>query len=134
RLDVLGRQRCAVVELDALAQRELPGRLVDVLPRGGQARLQAQRIVPAGERIIEVVEVVHGQDLRAPARIHRRGLGGLRDRDLDLSVRGRRERGEQRDGDHEARHWAPLTIGLPSLLGSPHYCARFTFWWFAFAR
>src|SRR5207245_10084661 len=110
-LDVLGRQRRAVVELDALAQGELPGRLVDVFPGGRQARLQAQRIVPARERVVEVVEVVHGQDLRAPTRIHRRGLGGLRDRDLDLSVRGRRERGEQGGSNQEELHWAPSFLG-----------------------
>jgi len=38
RDDGLGVERRAVVELDALAQREAPRLVVDLLPRGGQAR------------------------------------------------------------------------------------------------
>src|SRR2546422_9821332 len=69
--DVLGGQRRAVVELDARAQGELPRGLVDVLPRGGEPGLELERGIPSRERVVEVDEVVDGEDLRSAPGIHR---------------------------------------------------------------
>src|SRR5262249_16767234 len=76
-------------------------------------------------RVVEVVEVVDGEDLGAAARVHGGGLGGLGDGDLrarSLGPRRRRRRGDPRvDGDQrgqggdDLRHWGaswPARVAL----------------------
>ena len=104
RLDVLGGERRAVVELHARPQRELPRGVVHALPGGGQARLQLERGVPAGERVVEVVEVVDGEDLRAAAGVHGGRVGRRGEHELRPALGGgRRAGGDGRERPATAR-------------------------------
>ena len=99
----------AVVELDAGAQRELPGRLVDRLPGGRESRLELERRVPARQRVVEVDEVVDRQDLGRASRVHGGRLGGLGDDDLAGLGRARRGGCQQEDRPrHGARQAARI--------------------------
>src|SRR5436305_1410050 len=51
-LDVLGAERRAVVELDALAQLDLPGGVVEILPRHRQARPHLARLQITGSQVV----------------------------------------------------------------------------------
>src|SRR5947207_2551664 len=106
-LDVLGGERRPVVELHALPERELPRRLVDVLPRGGEPRLELERGVPPRQRVVEVDEVVHGEDLGRAPRIHGGGLGRLRDHEVRGLGRRRCRHEEQGERGREDLHWFP---------------------------
>jgi hypothetical protein len=58
-------ERFAIVELDALAQRQLPGQRVDVLPTRGEPRHRNARRLPSQQRVGDVIHqraVRHGDD------------------------------------------------------------------------
>jgi hypothetical protein len=52
-LDVPGRERRAIVKLDARTELHLPGGLVDRLPRGGQARADGPGLEVARGQVVE---------------------------------------------------------------------------------
>ena len=85
--DVLGGELAAVVELDALAQLELPGLVVDRLPRRREPGNHLRVRVHLHELVEDVLgDVVVGKEVEE-VRIDRRDVGG--DRDLQL-LRARR--------------------------------------------
>ena len=90
--DVLGRQLAAVVELDALAQLELPRLVVERLPRRRDAGNHPRVRVHLHELVEDVLgDVVVGKQVEE-VRVDRRDVGG--DRDLELL---RRRRGSASD-------------------------------------
>ena len=80
--DVLGGQLAAVVELDALAQLELPRRVVDRLPRRREARDHPRVGVHLHELVEDVLGDVVVREQVEEMRVDRRDVGG--DGDLQL--------------------------------------------------
>ena len=106
RLDALGVEGLAVVELHARAQRELPRRVVHDLPGGGQ---HGDRLVglgvPVHQPVVHVLDHVVGGPVHDGVRQERARLGGEGDHDL-LGLhaalrRGRKRRGQERREHHE---------------------------------
>ena len=118
RLDVLGPEGRAVVEPDARAQLDLPRRVVEGLPRGGQVRAHPARLdVARGQVVEDVVAEDDGLTQHVVGRVPC-GDVGLQHVDdgvvLGLGLDGRRdgdserqnERGDDREG---ATHGSLLT-------------------------
>jgi len=96
---IVRRERRAVMELDVLAELELPGRVVDRLPALGEQRGQRLLLVLPDQRLIDVPrQHVVGRDV-VIMRIHRTELG----RDADAQFLGRCPSSDSHDGRREKR-------------------------------
>ena len=122
RLDRLGVERLAVVELDALTQRELPGGVVDDLPSGGEHRPGLEGLGVAVEQaIVDVLEHVVGRPVHDRRREHRARLGPEADHDLlaaALRPGGGRAEQDQADREHQQRVHAAHTTSMGQLSSS----------------
>ena len=97
-LHVLGRHGGAVVELDALAELELPRRVVERLPRQGQRGLELQLRAAVQERV-EHVDVDEDADaLEVHVRVEGRRVRRQRDGERVLALRA----GAERQGDERS--------------------------------
>jgi hypothetical protein len=102
--DVVGRERRAVVELDALAQLEAPRRRVELLPRRREARDDLEVLVPHHQRVVDQVVDVVGQVLVLRVRVHRLRVAATRPaQGLRVGDRRGGERGGEHGGDRDAR-------------------------------
>ena len=97
-LDRFGVEVVAVVELDPLAQGELPGRRVQPLPRLGEGRHQVALGVASGQSVVDVDDEDLGVAPDGQVRVEGVRLGGEADPDLA----GRRGAG-RRAGDEPRR-------------------------------
>jgi hypothetical protein len=110
-LHVLGRHGRAIVELDTLAELELPRRVVQRLPRRGERGLELELRAPVQEGI-EHVDVHEDADaLEVHVWVQGRRMRGERDgeRVLGLGGRGRgdtdgREQGQNQDAGKPTHH------------------------------
>ena len=96
-LDVLRGEVGAVVELDAAAQLELPGRVVERLPAFGQTRLELQAVARPDQRIEHVLQRLGVRAGRGEVRIDR--VGTAAHPDGEGLRKGRRD---QRDGAQQS--------------------------------
>jgi hypothetical protein len=107
RLDVLGGERGAVVELDALAELHLPRGVVQRLPGGGEVRPHLARLEVPRRQVVE--DVVAQDDRLAQHRVGRVPRVHVRLQRVDdgvvlgLRSRGRdgADRREEQGGEHE---------------------------------
>jgi hypothetical protein len=91
RLDVLGGEGRAVVELDTLAQFDLPRRVVDGLPRDGEVGADLARLeIAHGQVVVDLVAEDDGLAKDGAGRIPRVDVGLQRVHDgVILRLRGR---------------------------------------------
>src|SRR5207244_2342118 len=104
RLDRLGGERLAVVELDALAQRDTPRRVVDDLVARGQHRHRLEGLgITVEQPVVDVLEHVVGRPVHDRHRQHRPRLGAEADHDLLAldPVLGERGSGEGDDDEND---------------------------------
>ena len=99
----LGVEVLPVVELDALAELDLPGRRSHELRHLGRERGDdLEALVPLVERVEDVATQVRCGCLRLVHHVERRRVHALRDDDLARGSGGRPERDEEREGQsHE---------------------------------
>src|SRR5439155_6536049 len=103
RLDVPRGEGSAVVEPHAWAQLDLPGGVVEVLPRGGETRADLARLEIARRKVVE--DVIAEDDglaehgVRRVPVLHVR-LYRVHDR---VGLRLRRRDGRQRDDEYQER-------------------------------
>ena len=101
--DVVRRERRAVMELHALAQRELPGGVVESLPRGGQPGHGVLLLVHVHQGVENVARHgIVGTEV-VEVRIHRGGLGANADGQFACGG-GAAQQGGQHDRDERGQY------------------------------
>ena len=99
---VVGGERRAVVELDAAAQLEAPGRRVDHLPRLGQRRLELELLVARDQAVVDLERHARVVQQRQRVRVHRLRVERAGDAQRG-GVGGEAERGERAEQQCGAR-------------------------------